>query len=243
MNEIKNEFVTDEILEFQNRLENHSLYAKIQTMSLLVKFMSYHVYCVWDFMSLLKYLQQELTTVTVPWTPPKHPGLARFISEIILAEECDELPDGKGYLSHFELYLEAMKEVNAPAISTPHQSELPVAVAPFVSHTFSLIAEAKTKNAPEIVASAFTFGRENIIPLMFRSLLANMNIGRQEAPNFHYYLERHIDLDEGHHGPLAIRLLSVLCEDDPSKIREVQNVAIACLRKRIDLWSRIEDSL
>ena len=243
MNEIENEFVTDEVLALQARLENHSLYAKIQTMPHLVKFMSYHVYCVWDFMSLLKYLQQELTTVTVPWSPPKHPELARFVSEIVLAEECDELPDGKGYLSHFELYLEAMKEVNGPEIPNPQQSELPVAVAPFVSHTFSLIAEAKKKNAPEVVASAFTFGRENIIPLMFRSLLRKMNIGKQQAPNFHYYLERHIDLDEGHHGPLAVRLLSVLCAGDALKIREVQDVAVGCLRKRIDLWSRIEDSL
>lgn len=63
-------------------------------------------------MSLLKKLQQEVTSVSVPWIPYLNPSYTRFINEIVLAEESAE--DGQGgYASHFQLYIDAMKQSGA----------------------------------------------------------------------------------------------------------------------------------
>ena len=73
--------------------------------------MEHHVFAVWDFMSLLKSMQRQLTCVRVPWVPTGPTGSRRLINDIVLVEDSDEL--GGGFISHFELYLNAMTQAGA----------------------------------------------------------------------------------------------------------------------------------
>ena len=73
--------------------------------------MEHHVWAVWDFMSLLKALQNRFTCTQIPWRPIGDGKLRRFVNEIVMLEECDT--SSRGVMSHFELYCLAMEEVGA----------------------------------------------------------------------------------------------------------------------------------
>ena len=63
----------------------HSLNRALETPADLRCFMEFHVFAVYDFMSLIKRLQKDLTCLDIPWLPPnrKH---ARLINEIVMGE-------------------------------------------------------------------------------------------------------------------------------------------------------------
>src|SRR5882762_1101340 len=91
---------------------NHKVYSIIKNVDDLKIFMQYHVFAVWDFMSLLKTLQNNLTCTTVPWFPKGDAETRFLINEIVVSEESDIDMDGNRK-SHFELYLDAMKQCGA----------------------------------------------------------------------------------------------------------------------------------
>lgn len=241
--------------DLSERLFTHPLYQKIHDDDTLRHFMRAHVFCVWDFQSLLKALQAKVTCVSVPWFPTGDNQARRFINEIVLDEESDALPEG-GYASHYELYLSAMHSCGAdtlpiasfiqdlqrgtPIYTALERQNLPAGVSHFVRHTMTVIATGKTHR----IAAAFTYGREDVIPDMFQSLVQQL-AGR--APEnwspFLYYLERHIEADGDKHGPLAHALMSQLCGDNPTLWQQAQETARASLEARIALWDAIAEEI
>jgi hypothetical protein len=248
-------FPLEKIKRLRQELSTHPVYAAVSSMDDLTLFMQHHVFSVWDFMSLLKYLQNEFAPAGAPWLPQGDPQVRRFINDIVLEEESDEglpLADGTPtYASHFELYVAAMEEVRSGCSSEVEafiaqvvadylpnalkNAQIPEPSRAFMGTTFAFIDSDK----PHVVAAAFALGREHIIPEMFRALLATMNITKEQAEVFHYYLERHIHLDSDHHGPMSLRMLELLCEDDEVKIAEAEEAAISAIQARIRFWDGV----
>ena len=233
----------------------HGLYPSISTMEHLALFMEYHVFAVWDFMSLLKALQMRLTCVGVPWLPIGDARVRRLVNEIVLGEESDCMPAGPA-ISHFELYLQAMREVGAdttridtfiaglragdPVSAALRSAAVPAPVAAFVQQTFGLIDHGQVHE----IAAAFTYGREELIPQLFSQLVEQL---QRRFPDrlgtLRYYLDRHIELDGDEHGELGRQMVELLCEDGQHKGREASAAAVVALRSRIALWDAIADAI
>jgi|TARA_R110000737_G_scaffold93859_4_gene127311 hypothetical protein len=244
------------ISPLREKLRIHPLYSALGDIEDIQIFMERHVFAVWDFMSLLKFLQIELTHTTLPWMPGKNAVLARFINEIVHGEESDENELGEPK-SHYEMYIDAIKQIGASTenidlflnkISTGvgiesslNSLNVEVAIKNFITHTFDLIASKKT----HLVAASFTYGREDVIPDMFIEIIKNAEVRDQKAnySKLTYYLERHIEIDGGEHGPLSLRMIEELCGNDPIKWKEAEDIAVLSLERRIELWDGIYNAL
>lgn len=241
-----------QIEPISKRLEAHPVFSKLNTLDELRVFMEHHVFAVWDFMSLLKRLQEIYVPHGSPWVPQSDGNVVRFINEIVMEEESDQAynSDGERYASHFEIYLEAMTEVGASTDSINHflnevrtsgldkalnLSCVPSPSREFMNHTFELIGQGKGHE----IAASFSIGRESIVPVMFKRILELTKIGVNDAPVFHYYLERHAHLDGEHHGPMALKLLDDLCANEPEKENEVILQVQSSLNARIKLWDGV----
>lgn len=235
------------------KLDHHRVYGALRSLDDLRCFMQHHIYSVWDFMSLVKTLQSAIAPVRVPWVPVADPAVRRFVNQLVLEEESDlggPIDDGEHFLSHFELYCGAMREIGAdpqPALDfiacvarsgIEAALDLPGIPAPsrtFMRTTFALVDLER----PHLAAAALALGREHIIPTMFRSFLRDMGIAESDAPMFHFYLHRHIHLDEDLHAPLSLRLLDHLCAGDPERIAQARNAAQAALTARLAFWDGV----
>jgi len=232
------------------------LYSNIETINDLQVFTENHIYAVWDFMSLLKALQIRLTCTKTPWLPNNNSQTAYLINEIVLAEETDINQVGERK-SHYELYLDAMIDIGAKTekpveiINEIANSEnifnaieninIHPNIKNFLNFTFSVIDEGK----PHKIAAIFTFGRENLIPNMFNEILREFekNVSEGDISKLIYYFERHIELDEDEHGPMALEMVSMLAENDPIKWKEIEDISIEALEKRILLWDAINEQI
>src|SRR5215469_4245318 len=232
-------------------LLDHPLYAQVVSIADLRRFMEDHVFAVWDFMSLLKRLQQDMTCIEVPWFPADNAKAARLINDIVIGEETDVGPDG-AYVSHLALYLRAMGDVGASTrqfekfrslvlVGIPVEVALarigaPLHVQAFVAHTMTL---ANSGSTAEVLA-AFFYGREDIIPEMFRRLLDTLHgagHNNDRLRHFIYYIDRHIELDGDNHGPKGRELLEDLLADAPEREERARRAACNSIKARIGLWN------
>lgn len=232
----------------RQQIINHKVYSAIKDIDDLKVFMQYHIFAVWDFMSLLKTLQNNLTCTSVPWFPIGSADTRQLINEIVVGEESDVDSFGNRK-SHFELYLDAMKQCGADTSqiekfiavlkktgdfnSAFTASETPKEAHDFVDFTFKIIGS----NKAYLQSAIFTFGREDLIPGMFVSIVNDIHKNFPDSISiFKYYLERHIEVDGDHHSHLALQMTSNLCGTDEQFWKEAEQATIESLQKRIDLW-------
>lgn len=238
------------IADLRNEIIQHKVYSVIKDLDDLKIFMQHHVYAVWDFMSLLKSLQQNLTCTSVPWFPVGNADTRFLINEIVVGEEADVDPEGVRK-SHFELYLSAMHQCHADTKEIEtfieelkrsndfsaafSMANTPKAAQGFVDFTFEIIHS----NKDYLQSAIFTFGREDLIPGMFLTLVNDIH---QAFPNeisiFKYYLERHIEVDGDHHSHLAMQMTSLLCKTE-EHWREAETAIVKSLQQRIALWDGV----
>lgn len=239
----------------RQQIINHKVYSVIDDLEDLKLFMQHHVYAVWDFMSLLKALQNNLTCTSVPWFPMGSADTRYLINEIVVGEESDVDSEGNRK-SHFELYLDAMKQAEADVspiekfVSVLKEtgdfnsayllSETPESARNFVDFTFDIIGT----NKPYLQAAIFTFGREDLIPGMFFSIINDIHLSVPEKiSTFKYYLERHIEVDGDHHSHLALQMTANLCGDNEHYWQEAKEATIKSLQKRIELWDGVYSAI
>ncbi|SDZ93832.1 DUF3050 domain-containing protein [Pedobacter hartonius] len=234
---------------------NHKVYSVINDIDDLKVFMQYHVYAVWDFMSLLKSLQIGLTSTTTPWFPVGNANTRYLINEIVTGEESDVDKEGVRK-SHYEMYLEAMEQCGAD--TTPIQqfaailketgsffkayteADVPKEAREFMDFTFQVINGKQS----HLQSAAFTFGREDLIPNMFISIVRDLN---QKFPDqlslIKYYLERHIEVDGDHHSHLALEMTAELCGDSEAYWKAAEEITVASLQQRINLWNGVYNEI
>jgi Protein of unknown function (DUF3050) len=246
--------IEEQLNPLREVLLNHHIYGEMDRLDVLRLFMEHHVFAVWDFMSLLKVLQRRLCCVEVPWVVPADPQACRFINEIVLAEESDD--DGRGgFASHFELYHRSMKQCGAntagidgflsdlrrgiPVETALASPAVPAAARHFVQQTFKIIDSGNLC----AIASAFTYGREDLLPDVFQRIVDKLNVeAGGQLEDFQYYLQRHIGLDGDEHGPMATRLVQSLCKSDEFLWKIVEETAVNCLIARQNLWDGIYEA-
>jgi len=237
-----------EITPARNEVVGHALYARLRDTEAIRTFLEHHVFAVWDFMSLLKSLQRNLTCVAVPWVPTGPTGSRRLINDIVLVEESDELRGG--FISHFELYVAGMAEAGADTSTIETfigllragatveaalaEAEVPAPSAAFVALTWDIVVSAPV----HCQAAAFAFGREDLIPDMFQQVVTvNDTVGGLDT--FVDYLARHIEVDGEEHTPMAMQMLADLCGDDDTKWAECAATVKRALAARAKLWDGI----
>ena len=235
-------------------LNSHELFKSCEKFSQqeLKVFMEYHVFAVWDFMSIVKSLQNHICPSGSPWLPNEYTknGIAHLINEIIFSEESDF--DNKGnYYSHFDLYLLAMKDVGADTkkilkfinnfknsgevIYNASSQDYPKESIDFINNTFQCIKTNKIAN----IAGIFTYGRETTIPSMFKHILEKIDNDNILYKNLRLYINRHIEVDSSRHGPLSMQLFKYVCKNDQEIYDEAIEHALEAIKKRISLWDGV----
>ncbi|MFE5367407.1 DUF3050 domain-containing protein [Streptomyces mirabilis] len=235
----------------RKEVTTHPIYQRITSREDMATFMAHHVFAVWDFMSLLKSLQRELTCVDVPWVPRGTEVSRRLINDIVLVEESDEL--NGGFTSHFELYRAGMTEADADGtridtflalIAEGHDvpsalrvAQVPAPAAEFVRTTFEIISDRPL----HCRAAAFAFSREDLIPDMFDQVIKKE--GTDRFPLFCDYLARHIEVDGEEHTPMAMQMVADLCGADDTRWQEAVETATLALEARVRLWDGIVEAM
>ena len=120
------------------------------------------------------------------------------------------------------------------------KNDLPFHVSEFLKHTFDVIKTGK----PHLIAAAYTYGREDLIPYMFLTMVDEFKKQFPEKiSKLKYYLERHIELDGDHHSKLSVNMMIILCGKNKVMWDEAYEISKNTLEKRINLWNAVYENI
>ena len=224
------------------QLSVHTVFEKINTLDRAKIYMESQIWCVWDFMMLLRSIQNHYMCQNYLWLPPQDTKVARFIYEMLISEETDIDETGGGYSSHFETYLRAMSDAGADMIpineflrhvrkGDTFEELMELKFIPDYAKDFMRNTHEICKGSPESAVAAFCLGRENLIPEMFKVFLRHLE-KHQELNTFRWYLMRHVAVDSENHGPQSARLLERVLDNDKKKIEDALDTSVNALESR-----------
>ena len=240
-------------------LQQHQLYRTVKTIEDIKIYMQLQVWCVWDFMALLKSLEKGLLVADIEWVPPNDGSIGAYIYEILLTEETDITDSGSGHCSHFETYLKAMKQAGADTkpidtfISNLRNGKvfdaavsdtgIPKAALEFVRNTLK-----HAKSDLPLAVSVFCLSREGIIPGMFTTFLDHLKLKenkslKENISTFLWYLERHKLIDSDSHGPLSVKLFKMVVGNDKQQLKVALEAALDALMARKKFLDAILDQI
>ncbi len=238
-------FLTERFFQI---LDKHRLYGLINGPASLQYFMERHVLCVWGYHELIKGLQADIVRSSQPINTEPYKQVLRLINEIVLDEQVDQLPDGR-IVSHLELYLEVMEELdcNMDSVFTffdclesgmkpklaLRSVEFPVEVSKFAEFLISCFDRPMHQRA-----TILFYEGEPFVPDFFLQQLERIST-KSHTDKLIDYWERHIEGLKRPGFSTAGRLVEVLCMDDPKLNREAEEAAEQIMAKRIDLWNAI----
>lgn len=248
-------YLQREIQPLREKIINHPIYDEIRTIDDLKVFMEHHVFAVWDFMSALKVMQQKLTSIHIPWIPKGNPNTRFLINSIVLEEESG-LDQHGNRTSHFELYLEAMKQAGCDMIPVLTLLEKLKEGKSFSSSLYSSnilgSAEKFIRNTVEtsilgdkiyLQAAVFTFGRRNLLPDMFVNFVDELGLNNPNISIFKYYIGLHARNKLADLSNLAVEMTIELCGSDEQKWTEATYAVKRSLHARLELWDSILETL
>lgn len=240
--QLENTETTAAIKAVTKELQFHKLYYSVKTIEDVRTYMKFQVWCVWDFMTLVKSIQAGLFSSSIIWLPPKDVSIGAYIYEILLTEETDINHTADGRASHFETYLLAMEQAGAdttPILNflkdltagVPYNEALDKADIPFPAKQFVKTTLKQAHSNLHIPVGSFCLSREGIIPSMFTTFLSHFSV-QQDLSIFRWYLNRHITIDNDSHGPLSVKLFKTVIGNDDIKLNEALEAALEALRSR-----------
>jgi hypothetical protein len=238
-----------EIRARMDAIRGHAIFSRLRSVADVRVFMEHHVWAVWDFMSLLKSIQADVAPTRVPWVPPADADSARLINEIVAGEEGDDSPDGgDAHETHFGIYLRAMTAAQADsdlvkafvgqvAAGVSPETALLDCQAPGASAAFVRTTMETCRGSLCERVAAFTLGREELIPGMFREAARELATGAGPGlALFSWYLDRHISMDGDRHGPMSAQLFERVCLLDEETTTASLLAARRVLEARTRLW-------
>ena len=248
------EIYKKELSQLKKSIRKHTLFSNKLTNRQIAIFMESHIYSVWGFMSLLKSLQYGLSSNNLPWIPTSNTtnGLVNFINEIVLSEESEYIK-GVGFTSHFEIYLLAMKKIGAKAneikklIKNIEKNKkykdaiLDIKINKEVKDFLDFDIKTSQSNSLPKIIGGFTLAREQVIPNMFEYIIPAIK-DKKSAKYFITYLKRHITIDGDRHGPLATRLLKIICTSNNDMCIAYKS-GIKSLRLRLKVWDKVASEI